>query len=70
MGGFGSAVLETACEHGWDTRIMRTLGIPDRFIEHGDRNELLADSGIDPAGIAKTCRALSEKYSPAHHAGA
>ena len=70
MGGFGSAVLETACEQGWDTRIMRTLGIPDRFIEHGDRNELLADSGIDPAGIAKTCRALSEKYSPAHHAGA
>jgi len=70
MGGFGSAVLETACEQGWDTRIMRTLGIPDRFIEHGDRNELLADAGIDPAGIAKTCRALSEKYSPAHHAGA
>jgi len=70
MGGFGSAVLETACEQGWDTRIMRTLGIPDRFIEHGDRNELLADAGIDPAGIAKTCRALSEKYSDAHHAGA
>jgi 1-deoxy-D-xylulose-5-phosphate synthase len=70
MGGFGSAVLETACEQGWDTRIMRTLGIPDRFIEHGDRNELLADAGIDPAGIAKTCRALSEKYSHAHHAGA
>ena len=70
MGGFGSAVLETACEQGWDTRIMRTLGIPDRFIEHGDRNELLADAGIDPAGIAKTCRALSEKYSDAQHAGA
>lgn len=70
MGGFGSAVLETACEQGWDTRIMRTLGIPDRFIEHGDRNELLADAGIDPAGIAKTCRALSEKDSHAHHAGA
>ncbi len=70
MGGFGSAVLETACEQGWDTRIMRTLGIPDRFIEHGDRNELLAEAGIDPAGIAKTCRALSEKDSHAHHAGA
>jgi len=70
MGGFGSAVLEAACEQGWDTRIMRTLGIPDRFIEHGDRNELLADAGIDPTGIAKTCRALSEKYSDAQHAGA
>lgn len=70
MGGFGSAILEAACEQGWDTRILRTLGIPDRFIEHGDRNELLADAGIDPAGIAKTCRALSEKYSDAQHAGA
>jgi 1-deoxy-D-xylulose-5-phosphate synthase len=69
MGGFGSAVLEAACENGWDTRIMRTLGIPDRFIEHGDRNELLAELGLDPTGIAKTCRTLSEKYSDASPAG-
>ena len=55
-GGFGSAVLEAACHHGWDTRILRILGIPDRFIEHGDRNELLAEIGIDAAGIAGTCR--------------
>ena len=69
MGGFGAAVLEAACEQGWDTRIMKTLGVPDRFIEHSDRNDLLADLGLDPAGIAKTCRALSEKYSHAEHAG-
>ena len=69
MGGFGSAVLEAACAKGWDTRILRTLGIPDQFIEHGDRNELLSDLGLDSTGIAKTCKSLNEKYSNAEHVG-
>jgi 1-deoxy-D-xylulose-5-phosphate synthase len=69
MGGFGSAVLEAACAQGWDTRILRTLGIPDQFIEHGDRNELLKELALDPSGIAQTCKKLSEKYSHAEHAG-
>jgi 1-deoxy-D-xylulose-5-phosphate synthase len=68
-GGFGSAVLETACHHGWDTRILRTLGIPDRFIEHGERNELLAEIGIDAAGIAGTCRQLAERFADTQAAG-
>jgi 1-deoxy-D-xylulose-5-phosphate synthase len=68
-GGFGSAVLEAACQHGWDTRILRTLGIPDRFIEHGERNELLQELGLDPAGIARTCRQLSENSSYIQAAG-
>ncbi len=68
-GGFGSAVLEAACQHGWDTRIMRTIGIPDRFIEHGDRGELFAELGLDPAGIARTCRQLSENYADTQAAG-
>jgi len=68
MGGFGSAVLEAACANGWDTRILRTLGIPDKFIEHGDRGELLSELGLDPIGIAKTCKSLNEKYSNAEHA--
>ena len=69
MGGFGSAVLEAACANGWDTRVLRTLGIPDRFIEHGDRNELLCVLGLDSAAIAKTCKVLNEKYSNAEPAG-
>lgn len=69
MAGFGSAVLEAACANGWDTRMLRTLGIPDRFIEHGDRNELLSELGLDPTGIAKTCKVLNEKYSNAEPAG-
>lgn len=61
-GGYGSAVLEAACEHGWDTRILRTIGIPDRFIEHGDRNELLASVGLDAPSIASTCRKLLDRF--------
>jgi 1-deoxy-D-xylulose-5-phosphate synthase len=60
MGGFGSAVLEAANEMALDTSRIRRLGIPDRFIEHGERSELLADLGLDAAGIAAACRELAE----------
>ena len=55
MGGFGSAVLEAASEAGLDTSHIHRLGIPDRFIEHGTRSELLADLGLDVAGIVRAC---------------
>jgi 1-deoxy-D-xylulose-5-phosphate synthase len=61
MGGFGAAVLEAACEAGLDTGRVRRCGIPDRFIEHGERAELLADLGLDAPGIAATCRTLAEQ---------
>ena len=57
-GGFGSAVLEAAVDAGLDTSRIRRLGIPDRFIEHAERGELLADLGLDAAGIAAACRAM------------
>ncbi len=59
MGGFGSAVLEVASDRGWDTRNLRRLGIPDQFIEHAERDELLADLGLCPTGIAAKCRELA-----------
>lgn len=61
MGGFGAAVLEAASDAGLDTSRLRRLGIPDRYIEHGDRKELLAELGLDAAGIAATCRALANR---------
>ena len=64
MGGFGSAVLEAACDAGLDTSHVRRLGIPDRFIEHGDRGELLADLGLDAAGIARACRQMAARMTP------
>jgi len=59
MGGFGSAVLELAADAGLNTSHVRRLGIPDKFIEHGERGELLADLGLDALGIAAACRALA-----------
>jgi 1-deoxy-D-xylulose-5-phosphate synthase len=61
MGGFGSAVLEAACDAGLDTGHIRRLGIPDQYIEHGERGELLADLGLDAAGIAASCRTLGKQ---------
>jgi len=50
-GGFGSAVLEACCDAGLDTRRLRRLGIPDHYVEHATREELLADLGLDAEGI-------------------
>jgi 1-deoxy-D-xylulose-5-phosphate synthase len=61
MGGFGSAVLEAASDLGLDTSRVKRLGIPDRFIEHAERGELLADLGLNATGIAAACRELAEQ---------
>jgi 1-deoxy-D-xylulose-5-phosphate synthase len=50
MGGAGSAVLEALAEAGLTTPVL-TLGLPDRFIEHGDPAKLMAMCGLDAAGI-------------------
>lgn len=55
-GGFGSALLEAANAAGLDTRSVVRLGLPDRFIEHAERGELLAELGLDVQGIAATVR--------------
>ncbi|EDL56369.1 1-deoxy-D-xylulose-5-phosphate synthase [Gimesia maris] len=60
-GGFGSAVLESANDAGINTSHLKRLGIPDRFIEHGNRKELLADLGLDVAGITATARELAQQ---------
>jgi 1-deoxy-D-xylulose-5-phosphate synthase len=60
-GGFGSAVLEEAVAAGLDTRGVRRLGIPDSYIEHGERSELLADLGLDAGGITAACRQMAEE---------
>jgi 1-deoxy-D-xylulose-5-phosphate synthase len=56
-GGFGSAVLEAANAAGLDTRNIIRLGLPDQFVEHAERGELLADLGLDAAGICATVKA-------------
>jgi 1-deoxy-D-xylulose-5-phosphate synthase len=58
-GGFGSAVLEAAGDAGLDASRVRRLGIPDIYVEHGERDELLADLGMDVESIVGTCRGLA-----------
>jgi 1-deoxy-D-xylulose-5-phosphate synthase len=62
-GGFGSAVLEAANAAGLDTRNVVRRGVPDRFVEHGDRAELLADLGLDARGLAATVRKFREEQA-------
>lgn len=56
MGGAGSAVAEALAEAGI-TKPLLILGLPDRFVDHGDPGLLLAQCGLDAAGIEKSIRA-------------
>lgn len=59
MGGFGSAVLELASDRGWDTRHVKRLGLPDLFVEHGEREDLLDEYNLSERGIVQTCLSLA-----------
>ena len=70
-GGFGSALLEAANAAGLEARNVVRLGIPDRFIEHGERGELLASLGLDVCGICAAVRSAREGVAQADaHVGA
>jgi 1-deoxy-D-xylulose-5-phosphate synthase len=51
MGGAGSAVAEALSAAGIVKPLLQ-LGLPDKFIDHGDATQLLAQCGLDAAGIA------------------
>ncbi|WP_435624222.1 1-deoxy-D-xylulose-5-phosphate synthase [Flagellimonas sp.] len=55
IGGFGSAILEFASEHGISKPI-RCFGIPDRFIDHGTMPETHELAGIDINSLRTTIK--------------
>ena len=55
MGGAGSAVAEALNAAGGSQPLLQ-LGLPDRFIDHGDPAQLLAREGLDAAGIEASIR--------------
>jgi 1-deoxy-D-xylulose-5-phosphate synthase len=59
-GGAGSAVNECLAAHGCSVETLN-LGLPDRFLEHGSREELLAEAGLDAAGIST---AIENRQTP------
>jgi 1-deoxy-D-xylulose-5-phosphate synthase len=59
-GGAGAACAEALVQLGIRVPIVH-LGLPDRFIEHGDPAKMLAECGLDYAGIeARVGKLLSE----------
>jgi 1-deoxy-D-xylulose-5-phosphate synthase len=50
LGGAGSAINETLAAHGVAMPVLN-LGIPDRFIEHGSREDCLAAAGLDMSSV-------------------
>ncbi len=61
VGGFGSGVLEFLADRGINRKVVR-LGVPDRFIDHGNQNLLRNLVGIDAEGIERAVRdALMKK---------
>jgi 1-deoxy-D-xylulose-5-phosphate synthase len=62
MGGAGSAVLECLAKH----QLMRpvlNLGLPDRFVEHGDPGDLLSRLELDEEGLQRRIQAFQASLS-------
>lgn len=53
MGGMGSAVIEFMADHNYQAQVKR-LGIPDKYIEHGEQQELYIECGFDTESIINT----------------
>ena len=54
MGGAGSACAEALSAASGPQTALLQLGLPDRFIDHGDHAKLLAMHGLDAQGIAQS----------------
>ena len=55
-GGFGAVVMRYLADNGFlDTGLkVRTLTLPDHFIEHGQQAAMYHAAGLDGPGIVKT----------------
>ncbi|HMW68363.1 MAG TPA: 1-deoxy-D-xylulose-5-phosphate synthase, partial [Nitrosomonas sp.] len=53
MGGAGSAILESLMASSVTVNVLQ-LGLPDVFLDQGDPVQMLADCGLDKAGILKS----------------
>ena len=56
MGGFGSAFIECAVAAQLNCQMIKVLALPDKFIDHGDRSDLLDQHGLSVPKIVQTCR--------------
>ncbi|MFH1335567.1 MAG: 1-deoxy-D-xylulose-5-phosphate synthase [Candidatus Zixiibacteriota bacterium] len=69
LGGFGSAILEFAEANDLDRSSIKRMGIPDEFIQHGSRNQLLGLLGLDKNGIIQTVKRILESKTASGKVG-
>jgi 1-deoxy-D-xylulose-5-phosphate synthase len=67
-GGFGDAVARLLRDAGSSTPV-RTFGLPQEFLSHGKREEILAEAGLDPQHLAREITEAVARLSPEleHH---
>jgi 1-deoxy-D-xylulose-5-phosphate synthase len=63
VNGFGSFARAYIGER-WSEVRGCSMGMPDRFVEHGDRGELLEELALTPEGIAEEARRLAGRARP------
>ncbi len=61
-GGAGSAVGELLAAHGVEIPLLQ-LGLPDRFLQHATREELLAEAGLDAEGVRRSIQARFPQWA-------
>ncbi len=60
IGGAGAEVARAVHDAGLSTHVLQ-MGLPDRFVDHGDQGQLLAEVGLDAASILKR---IDQTYRP------
>ena len=66
MGGAGSAVNECLLKHQCQNRVLN-LGLPDIFMEHASREQLLDDAGLSTSGILRAIENFLDTEKLAKH---
>jgi len=62
-GGFGDAVCRLLRDHDVDTPV-RTFGLPQEFLDHGDRGQILDDLGLAPQHLARAITEAVARRTP------
>ncbi|HEX8963020.1 MAG TPA: 1-deoxy-D-xylulose-5-phosphate synthase [Rhodocyclaceae bacterium] len=63
IGGAGSEIARSLERQGLAIPLLR-LGLPDRFVDHGDQAQLLAEVGLDAKGIVASIRNFIDQIKP------
>ena len=64
VGGFGDAVSRLLRDHDVDMPV-KTFGLPQEFLSHGTREEILDEAGMTPQHLARQITEAVARRSPA-----